>query len=61
MLTDAERVLHELDDGGACASALAGLLAPAELDALRERIRRLLADPAMPSPRARRDLPWSWV
>ena len=61
LLADAGRVLRELDDGGACADALAGLLAPAELDALRERIRRLLANPAMPSPRARRDLPWPWV
>ncbi len=61
LLADVERVLRGLERGGACAGALAELLEPAELDALRERIRLLLADPSLPSPRTRRDLPWPWL
>ena len=61
LLADVERVADDLDADGACAQALAALLDGAEIQMLRERMRRVLAEPVMPSPRTRRDLPWPWL
>ena len=61
LLADIARVADDLHSGGACARALAALLDVAEAQALRERMRRLLAEPSLPSPRTRRDLPWPWL
>lgn len=49
--------LHaQLDD--ALGAQIGAHITAAELTALRERVRGLLADPVMPSPRGRRALPW---
>ena len=61
LLTDIERVADDLASEGACARALAALLDDAELQVLRGRMRQMLAEPVMPSPRTRRDLPWPWL
>ncbi len=61
LLADVARVGDDLDSEGPCTRVLAALLDGSEVEALRERIRRLLADPVMPSPRHRRDLPWPWL
>ena len=61
LLADIERVADDLDADGATARALAALLDDAEVQALRERMRRVLAEPVLPSPRHRRDLPWPWL
>ena len=61
LLADIERVAGDLDSDGACAQSLAALLDGSEVQVLRERMRRLLAEPVMPSPRTRRDLPWPWL
>ena len=62
LLRDLARLLPLLDapEPGP-ASALAGLLAPEEAAALRERVQRLLEEPVMPAPTSRRDLPWPWL
>ena len=61
LLADIARVAEDLDAAGARADALAALLDAAEVAALRERLRCTLAEPVMPSPRTRRDLPWPWL
>ena len=61
LVADIARVAADLDSGGACTETLAALLDEAEVAALRERMRRVLAEPVMPSPRYRRDLPWPWL
>lgn len=61
LLADVVRVADGFDAGSADAEALAALLDSAEVDALRERMRRVLSEPVMPSPRTRRDLPWPWL
>ena len=61
LLADIARVADDLDSDGACARALAALLDVAEARALGERMRRLLSEPSLPSPRTRRDLPWPWL
>ena len=52
LLADAARVAAGLP------AALHALLATEETDALAARIRAFLADPELPSPRSRRDIPW---
>ncbi|MDE2766079.1 MAG: SCO1664 family protein [Chloroflexota bacterium] len=62
LLDDLARLSSLLDaPAHGAASALTGLLAPDETDALRERVRRLLADPVMPAPTSHRDLPYPWL
>ena len=48
-------------DGRAALGALNDLLAPEELTALGSRLGGLIADPVLPSPYSRRDLPWPWL
>ena len=62
LLDDLARLLSLLDaPASGAARALAELLAPEETEALRERVRRLLAEPVMPMPTSNRDLPWPWL
>ncbi len=61
LLADIERVADDLDSDGPCTRVLAALLDGPEVEALRHRIRRLLTEPVLPSPRTRRDLPWPWL
>ena len=62
LLDDLARLLSLLDTpASGAADALTRLLAPEETAALRERTRRLLEDPVMPTPASRRDLPWPWL
>lgn len=61
LLADVARVADDLDSEGDCTRALAALLDRSEVDALQGRMRRMLAEPVLPSPRHRRDLPWPWL
>ena len=61
LLANIAQMTDDLNVDGPCSRALAALLDEAEMQALRERMRRVLAEPVMPSPRTRRDLPWPWL
>lgn len=59
---DLRRLRRTLQAGQPLAEELAGLLSPTEVDALRERLKRLLVDSRFPQPDPhRRHLPWPLV
>ena len=61
LLGDVARVADDLDSSAPCTRALTTLLDDAEVQVLLERMRRVLSEAVLPSPRTRRDLPWPWL
>lgn len=58
LLRDLRRVGQELETGQGVAPALAELLLPEEMEALRRRLQYVLAHPIFPSLQSRRGVPW---
>ena len=61
LLADLRRLAGEMAVKGAALAALGEWLIPQEVAATQQRIKALLADPVMPHPRSRRDVPWPWI
>jgi hypothetical protein len=60
MLQDIKRVCGELEGRQGLANDMRELLTAAEIEALLERMRTLLARPILPEVRSRRSVPWSF-
>lgn len=60
MLQDIKRVCCELESRQGIERELQALLTAAEIEALIERMRTLLARPILPEVRSRRSVPWSF-
>lgn len=61
LLTDLEALLKRLDSDASLKGALAELLEPAEVEALRRRLCAILQDPVHPILDRYRNVPWPWV
>lgn len=61
LLVDIARVGADLGSGRTLRMALENRIAETEILALEGRISRLLADPVLPWPQSRRDMPWPWI
>jgi arsenate reductase-like glutaredoxin family protein len=60
MVQDIKRVCCALESHQGLESDLQELLTAAEIEALLERMRTLLARPILPEVRSRRSVPWSF-
>lgn len=62
LVADVEELIPRLDNGGEAATALSGLLSEGEIDVLRQRAERVLAEGRLPDPpQGRRSYPWPLV